>query len=412
MREIEGYDTIVERLEELRGPVYRDPKTAATARERYLVQIEEMAPRSHQRMSFVARLVLYWKGQSEMFRKVASIALVIIMLLVGTGVTVQASQSSLPGDRLYSVKRFSENVRQKLTVGQAADAELAVRLATRRIREVTLLAERCGAAGQIEPSIKDLALQLSEAIERIQALEQINPERARMLAQQLNEALTQNQQALEEIGKNAPPPVKAKFINALGNNPGWYPEGVPAGERGGRPDDAADEDDFEDLEDADDEGQDLGDPNGNRGDVDDRDDLDDDDKDGGNVDDDLDDLDDSDEDSGDGAQHRRGPDDDNEYDDDGAQHKEGPANDDDNGEDTEHRDGPGEDNEDNRDDDEAIGNPDDGVDDDGDDGDDSDDDDLDDDSDDDDSDGDDDDDGDDDSDDSDDDTDDDDDDDD
>ncbi|MFO7916593.1 MAG: DUF5666 domain-containing protein, partial [Anaerolineae bacterium] len=204
MTEINEYKGIVERLKELRKSVYRDPEMAARTRERYLAQVEDMAPRSRQGMSFVARLVLYWKGQSEMFRKVASIALVIVLLLVGTGVTVQASQNSLPGDRLYSLKRFSENVRQKLAVSEAADTALAVSLAERRIQEATSLAERSDAGDRID--VEDLTQQLSRAIEKIEALEKTDPERARALAQQLDEALSQNKKVLGEIGQDVSPP--------------------------------------------------------------------------------------------------------------------------------------------------------------------------------------------------------------
>jgi hypothetical protein len=71
---------------------------------------------------------------------VAIIAVVLALFSVG-GSTVHASQDSLPGDTLYSVKLVSEQIRVALTFSSSEKTELYLSLAENRIEEMAALAD-------------------------------------------------------------------------------------------------------------------------------------------------------------------------------------------------------------------------------------------------------------------------------
>jgi hypothetical protein len=68
-----------------------------------------------------------------------SAGLVAVLLLSGTGVTVYAAQSALPGDALYPVKNASEGARLTLSPDASDDVFLHLLFARRRLEEIGLL---------------------------------------------------------------------------------------------------------------------------------------------------------------------------------------------------------------------------------------------------------------------------------
>ena len=66
----------------------------------------------------------------------------LIIALTGGG-TVAASQGSLPGDTLYSVKLFTEDTRTAVAFNPDSKARLQIKFAAERIDEIkTILEER------------------------------------------------------------------------------------------------------------------------------------------------------------------------------------------------------------------------------------------------------------------------------
>jgi hypothetical protein len=86
----------------------------------------------------------------SMARMVVAIALALLALAGGT---VYASQGSLPGDALYSVKLTTEQAGMMLPADAAARAERALKFAERRVEEMTAL------AGNGRPQDLDLAVE-------------------------------------------------------------------------------------------------------------------------------------------------------------------------------------------------------------------------------------------------------------
>lgn len=254
MKERIEYGKIIERLQELRGGVQRDPTMATHTRQRYLAQISEQAPPVRPSASFIEQLLSYWRNRSRMLKTAVSVALTIVILFVGTGLTVQASQSSLPGDNLYPVKRLSENVQTAFTVGQSANAALAVTLAQRRIQEAIALAGQASVEETRHLSIESLIDQLNETMAKIAQLQETDPQHASTLAEQLGQSLTQHQQTLRQISEQAPAQQRERITNALANSQslqqqmgqpdgGTPSQGQSDGEQKGRPADSDSADD-------------------------------------------------------------------------------------------------------------------------------------------------------------------------
>jgi hypothetical protein len=80
----------------------------------------------------------WFKWQPAWSISLAALAVIVL----GGGGTVLASNSSLPGDTLYSVKIVSENVQLALSTSDITKAELNARFADRRTDEIITLAEQ------------------------------------------------------------------------------------------------------------------------------------------------------------------------------------------------------------------------------------------------------------------------------
>lgn len=87
---------------------------------------------------------------------ITAIVLALALLLGGTGGTVYASQSSLPGELLYPVKTLSEDVRNEITIDPQASIDLNLDLADRRVAEMVALDE------EGEPLLESVVLRLQQ----------------------------------------------------------------------------------------------------------------------------------------------------------------------------------------------------------------------------------------------------------
>ena len=83
------------------------------------------------------RLLPLWSWQ---WRWAVAVAMILALFLAGGG-TVMASSDSLPGDLLYPVKTATEKVRAFFTFGDEAKANLHMKFAERRVKEIESLAE-------------------------------------------------------------------------------------------------------------------------------------------------------------------------------------------------------------------------------------------------------------------------------
>ena len=74
-----------------------------------------------------------------MFMKLATVSLVLVLILAGVSGPAFAAQSSLPGETLYPIKTFTEDLQLELAVNEQAKNELALEFINRRGDEIVRL---------------------------------------------------------------------------------------------------------------------------------------------------------------------------------------------------------------------------------------------------------------------------------
>jgi hypothetical protein len=124
----------------------RDPESAASGRESFLTEARALTPPvlnhdGSRNWIGVLLSVLRGKHRSPAYAVLASIALVLVILLGGTGATVYAAQGSMPDQVLYNVKLLSEDLRLGLTSSSQAELALSFEMVERRIEEIVTLIE-------------------------------------------------------------------------------------------------------------------------------------------------------------------------------------------------------------------------------------------------------------------------------
>ncbi|MDQ3018361.1 MAG: DUF5667 domain-containing protein [bacterium] len=119
-------------------PDYKDEVLDLLSVAQITAQIPKLrAPIPHKQYRFTEiRTLPYRFAEIFQFMRIAVIPLSLIMALFGGKLMVQATENSLPGDRLYSLKRAGEEARLNLTFSPDKTATIHVELAQRRLNEV------------------------------------------------------------------------------------------------------------------------------------------------------------------------------------------------------------------------------------------------------------------------------------
>lgn len=138
-------------LDPLRDTPARNTLSAASARRRYLSQVEEISKQGVS-LSLIERLKLQRnplhsafprrKERKPMFTTIATILTIVALALGGSGITVAAAQSSLPDDVLYGVKLWSEDAMLWFNNDPAVEWQMALEFAERRAEEVRTMVEK------------------------------------------------------------------------------------------------------------------------------------------------------------------------------------------------------------------------------------------------------------------------------
>ena len=142
------YDDILKELEPLRAVPARSAEAARSGLRQFL---DEAAQRRGSPVGAVSRApglrLTGWTSILKRFKLEGSPMLVLakVMLLAslifgGVGGTVLAAQGSLPGDALYPIKLFTEEVRIGVTADPQAQITLHLELAQTRTQEMAQLA--------------------------------------------------------------------------------------------------------------------------------------------------------------------------------------------------------------------------------------------------------------------------------
>ena len=169
-----------------------DPRVVARARARFLAQA--VSADEFQRH----------KGWKSIFRKeqfamnILVSILVIAGLFAGGGMTVKASQNDLPGEPLYAVKTFSENVSVEFQNNPEAKVERLLELAQTRVQEMSQMVE----AGQTPPDQVRLRLEqhLQQAFQVCSNMDDATLDRT---LRQVRDQLQQQERDMERLQTHA-----------------------------------------------------------------------------------------------------------------------------------------------------------------------------------------------------------------
>ena len=129
----------------------RNPALEFDGRQRFLEEAARIAANSDQPRAASVSLAgkarhIEWnifkifKKENMRMSTLVTILVVVTLALSGTGATVYAAQSSLPGDALYGVKVAGEAVESGITLREQPRLELALRQADERVQEMAGLA--------------------------------------------------------------------------------------------------------------------------------------------------------------------------------------------------------------------------------------------------------------------------------
>ncbi|MGB9776649.1 MAG: DUF5667 domain-containing protein [Anaerolineae bacterium] len=189
-------------LDALQSVPPRDPRRAARTRARFIAQAVSARPAPRHKGW---TLILFGKERS-MVQILVSLLLVVASLAGFTG-TLYAAQDDLPGQALYPLKTWSEDVRVALTADPARQVERLMDMTQRRVEEAVALTQ----AGQVPPEtvFQRMEQHLYRAMERAAA--QGDEQMARTLAR-----VEARLRAMQQMLSDAPQtPVRERMWTQL-----------------------------------------------------------------------------------------------------------------------------------------------------------------------------------------------------
>jgi hypothetical protein len=181
-------------LNELKNIPPRDPQTATSGRANFLKQaavmrqsVSQEVDQRHNRWSSTIFPLFPGRQRLSGLNALIAVVLAVIVFFGGSGVTVYAAQDSLPGQALYPVKIWSEDVTLSLTGSTQKRLNHALDFSDRRVEEMEgLLAAGKPIPEGVEIRLQnelDLALELIASMDDSQALQQLEQVRQRAEAQ-------------------------------------------------------------------------------------------------------------------------------------------------------------------------------------------------------------------------------------
>jgi hypothetical protein len=131
-------------LSPLRPAPSLDPQVAAEAKEQFLMHGESLG---HGLISQPGGLdleqrlrkpnVFLGTQRNTLMKALAGVLLAILIILAVSSITVYAAQSSLPGEPLYTIKSWGEDLRLSMTFSTKAKLNLTLDYTIRRVNEIS-----------------------------------------------------------------------------------------------------------------------------------------------------------------------------------------------------------------------------------------------------------------------------------
>jgi uncharacterized membrane protein YgcG len=206
----------------LRPTPPRDPKVVEQNRLKFLAEADNLIgtdgklPQKNKFYQFQSKEKTNMNGFKPKFALTTLFVIVtlFVFLFGGTGLTVYAAQSALPGDALYPVKTGLEQTRLSLTSEADRVAQLHLSLAQKRLEEIEGLIKE-GRYDQVGKTSAEFERQIQLAVEALKSLANQNPARAAELTTQMMAELSTYTKALTSMLVNLPEEVKVEVEKAI-----------------------------------------------------------------------------------------------------------------------------------------------------------------------------------------------------
>jgi len=148
------------------------------------------------------------RQQPRLIFKALAAALIALFILVGSSLTVYAAQDSLPGDTLYLVKSWSEDIRLSLTSSPQDRLNLTLDYTDRRVGEITRLL----AAGKSLPEHTSDRFQ-AELDNALQLAAQMDDAEMHYALGQIKQQAANQGMSMEELLNNLPDQAAPAIIH-------------------------------------------------------------------------------------------------------------------------------------------------------------------------------------------------------
>lgn len=206
----------------LRPTPPRDPQVVEQSRLKYQAEVDtligtgELSFRKKKSYQFQSKEKINMSTFKPRFALTTLFVLAAIFLFLfgGTGLTVFAAQSALPGDALYPVKTGLEQTRLSLTSQDDQIAQIHLSLAQKRLDEIEKLI-REGRYDQVGKTAAEFERQIQLVVEAIKRLSENDPARAAELATSLMTEISSYTKALTGMLANLPESVKLEVEKAI-----------------------------------------------------------------------------------------------------------------------------------------------------------------------------------------------------
>jgi hypothetical protein len=205
---------VAELLEKLRETPARQPEAEERSRARFMAELAALPSPIPSNLKRKEGFTMFSPKKRFLLSTVAFIAVAFLFVFGGSALTVMASQSSLPGDRLYPIKTSLEQTRTSLSRDAADRAELYIEFAGRRLEEIELLIAE-GRLRNVAPTTLEFEMHIQNALLEIDAVSVQDPERAAQLLAQITQSLVRYANALSIMMEDVPDSVRAEMLRAL-----------------------------------------------------------------------------------------------------------------------------------------------------------------------------------------------------
>lgn len=207
-------------LDDLRSVPPRDPAAAARGRVLFLSQannlkqaVSKLPERRHTGWFSSVLMVLQQKEYKPMFTTLLSALIIVVLALGGTTATAYAAQDDLPGDMLYGVKTFTEDVRLAFA-SDAQDVNLCEEFTQRRMQETVQLAEN-GRYDDVATAMQRYELQLGQMNQSLVRLASKDPAHADALAARIQIVLQTQLDTLTQLRTRVSDTARASIDEAV-----------------------------------------------------------------------------------------------------------------------------------------------------------------------------------------------------